>query len=419
MSGPGAPSAATQEPRGQPDAHPWVTLCMTTAIQALVSMAALAMPVLAALIGPAVGGMPSVLAGLFAAAMYLGATLATLVAGPLVVRWGAIRVSQAGLGLCAAGLALGAVGILPVMLAGAFVIGLRYGPITPASSHLLVRSAPPARMSLVFSIKQTGVPLGGLLAGAIAPGLGLATGWQMALLALAAPCILLATISQPLHRRLDGDKAAGARIQWGAVLDPIRMVIRHATLRRLALCSQLFTVAQLLVAAYSVTYLHETLGMDLVLAGAVLSAAQAGGVVGRIAWGYVCDIWLGARSTIITLAALMALGAFAMAALQTTTPFWVVVLVMLAFGTAAIGWNGVYLAEVARAAPPGAAGMATGGTLGFTFPANVLAPIGISLIAQYLGGLRTAYAILGVPLLVTCALFIRAQAARPLEPPKR
>ena len=54
MSGPGAPSAATQEPRGQPDAHPWVTLCMTTAIQALVSMAALAMPVLAALIGPTV-----------------------------------------------------------------------------------------------------------------------------------------------------------------------------------------------------------------------------------------------------------------------------------------------------------------------------------------------------------------------------
>ncbi|MGJ7530579.1 MFS transporter [Variovorax sp. GB1P17] len=138
-------------------------------------MAALAMPVLAALVGLSVGGMPSILAGVFAAAMYLGATIATLVAGPLIARWGAIRVNQVGLGLCAAGLALGAVGILPGMLAGAFIIGLGYGPITPASSHLRVRSAPPARMSLVFSIKQTGVPLGGLLAGAIAPSLGLAT----------------------------------------------------------------------------------------------------------------------------------------------------------------------------------------------------------------------------------------------------
>ncbi|MGJ7530578.1 MFS transporter [Variovorax sp. GB1P17] len=230
---------------------------------------------------------------------------------------------------------------------------------------------------------------------------------------------MLAAISQPLHRRLAGDKAVGSRIQWRAVLDPIAIVIRHTTLRRLALCSQLFTVAQLLVAAYSVTYLHETLGMDLVVAGAILSAAQAGGVAGRIAWGYVCDIWLGARNTIITLAALMALGAFTMAALQTTPPFWFVALVMLAFGTAAIGWNGVYLAEVARAAPPGAAGVATSDTLGFTFLANVLAPIGISLIAQYFGGLRTAYALLGVPLLITCALFIRIKVASSSELSKR
>ncbi|OAE23272.1 hypothetical protein AXG93_2609s1000 [Marchantia polymorpha subsp. ruderalis] len=107
----------------------------------------------------------------------------------------------------------------------------------------------------------------------------------------------------------------------------------------------------------------------------------------------------------------MALGAFAMATLQTTTPLWLVVLVMLAFGTAAIGWNGVYLAEVARAAPPGAAGAATGGTLGFTFLANVLAPIGIGLIAQYFGGLRTAYALLSVPLLIACALFVRLKVA--------
>ena len=46
------------------------------------------------------------------------------------------------------------------------VIGLGYGPITPASSHVLARTAPPSRMALTFSIKQTGVPAGAALPGA-------------------------------------------------------------------------------------------------------------------------------------------------------------------------------------------------------------------------------------------------------------
>ncbi|WP_417276298.1 hypothetical protein [Castellaniella sp.] len=46
------------------------------------------------------------------------------------------------------------------MTVGALLIGLGYGPITPAH-----------RMSFVFSIKQTGVPLGGVLAGLVVPGL--------------------------------------------------------------------------------------------------------------------------------------------------------------------------------------------------------------------------------------------------------
>ena len=40
------------------------------------------------------------------------------------------------------------------------IIGVGYGPITPASSQILARTAHPSRMALTFSIKQTGVPAG-------------------------------------------------------------------------------------------------------------------------------------------------------------------------------------------------------------------------------------------------------------------
>src|SRR5262249_56944985 len=100
----------------------------------------------------------------------------------------AIGVSRAGLALCLAGLALAASAWPPLVMLGGFVVGLGYGPTTPASSVILVRAAPPGMFALVFSVKQTGVPAGGVLAGALAPGLIYLLGWQGAPLALGSPC---------------------------------------------------------------------------------------------------------------------------------------------------------------------------------------------------------------------------------------
>lgn len=149
---------------------PWMTLAITLAVQAMVSMALLTLPVMAPVVGPALG-VSAALVGVYVAIVYAGAMVASLGAGAVVGRFGAIRVSQAGLVVCAAGLALCAVPHVAPVALGAFLIGLGYGPITPASSHLLSRSTPAHRMSLVFSIKQTGVPLGGVLAGALVPTL--------------------------------------------------------------------------------------------------------------------------------------------------------------------------------------------------------------------------------------------------------
>jgi MFS family permease len=49
-------------------------------------------------------------------------------------------------------------------------------------------------------------------------------------------------------------------------------------------------------------------------------------------------------------------------------------LTIILFGATAIGWNGIYLAETARLAPEGQVGMATGGTLFFTFLGVAVGP---------------------------------------------
>ncbi len=385
-----------------------MTLAITTAVQAMVSMALLTLPVMAPVVAPALG-VSAALVGVYVALVYAGAMAASLSAGAAVARFGAIRVSQAGLVLCAAGLALSAVPHAAASALGAVLIGLGYGPITPSSSHLLSKSTPAHRMSLVFSVKQTGVPLGGMLAGALVPSLMLLLGWQGALLASAAANLACAVIAQPLRTELDADRQADKPMALGNLAQPIRLVLGHPALKMLAACSFVFSIAQLSLTTYLVTYLNEGLAYGLVAAGLALSVAQFGGVVGRILWGWVADRGLGARRMLALLAAVMALSSAATALLSPALPQWLVLGVLVVFGASAIGWNGVYLAEVARQAPPGLAGVATGGTLAFTFFGVVLGPPVFGALSALFGTYRAGYLALAVPTLLCCVALLRAR----------
>ena len=397
----------------------WWSLTVTTAIQAMVSMALLTLPAMAPAVARALA-VPSTLVGAYVALCYFAAMLSSLVGGTLVRRLGAIRVSQLGLGLCAVGLALCALPWLPAVALGALCIGAGYGPITPASSHLLALTTPAHRMSLVFSIKQTGVPAGGMLAGALVPGLSLWLGWQGTLLAVAGVCALCAALAQPLRAALDADRQPAQPLALQALFKPIGMVLGHPSLRALAACSFLFSAVQVSTTAYMVTYLNESLGMTLLAAGAALSVSQLAGVVGRIAWGAVADRGLGPRNTLMLLATLMIVGSVLTALLQPQWPTLLIWAIVALLGASAIGWNGVYLATVARQAPPGQAGVATGGTLLFTFMGVVCGSPAFGALAGASGSYRIAFAALALPAALALGLLVwrAAQARREPAAPK-
>ena len=397
----------------------WWSLTVTTAIQAMVSMALLTLPAMAPAVARALA-VPSTLVGAYVALCYFAAMLSSLVGGTLVRRLGAIRVSQLGLGLCAVGLALCALPWLPAVALGALCIGAGYGPITPASSHLLALTTPAHRLSLVFSIKQTGVPAGGMLAGALVPGLSLWLGWQGTLLAVAGMCALCAPLAQPLRAALDADRQPAQPLALQALFKPIGMVLGQPSLRALAACSFLFSAVQVSTTAYMVTYLNESLGMTLLAAGAALSVSQLAGVVGRIAWGAVADRGLGPRNTLMLLATLMMAGSVLTALLQPQWPTLLIWAIVALLGASAIGWNGVYLATVARQAPPGQAGVATGGTLLFTFMGVVCGSPAFGALAGASGSYRIAFAALALPAALALGLLVwrAAQARREPAAPK-
>jgi len=346
--------------------------------------------------GPALGVSPAAV-GYYIAIAYLGSMIGSAAAGGWVARFGPIRVSQAGLLLCLAGLSLAASGHPALVMLGAFVVGLGYGPTTPASSVILVRAAPPALFSLTFSIKQTGVPAGGVLAGLIVPALILAVGWQWGAVAIGSACALLAALIAPVRARYDTGLNPQAPISLKAAFAPVGLVARAPRLREMAITGFVYGGVQITLVTYLVTFLTDDFALTLVLAGLVMAASQLASVLGRIVWGALADRAVARRTMLGLLGLGMGVSAIATLGASPGWPVWLLFLFASVFGATAVGWNGVFLAEVARIAPAGQVSQATGGCLFFTFLGVVVTPPLFNLVLALGGGYSVAYALLGVP----------------------
>jgi fucose permease len=348
--------------------------------------------------------------------VFLAASLAALVAGGLVRRYGSVRTSQLSLALIAVGCALSASGQLALLVAGALVIGVGYGFTNPAASQLLAR-VPSRRMNLIFSLKQTGVPIGGVLSGVIVPPLTLAAGWQVALAVCAVLVAALALAIGVKRREWDTDRTADAPILT-SVAQSIRVVAGHPILRWLAGASFLYSGAQLCLTGFLVTYLVSDAGLGLVAAGTVLSFTHASGAIGRVVWGWLADRLRSGGAVLVANGVMSICGAFLVASIEPGLSLPAIVAASALFGFAALGWNGVYIAAIARRAPTGTIGLATGGSLFVTYSGSIVIPPAFAALHDR-GGLTygEVFTILTAVTALGIACVVMAWRARVLSEP--
>jgi len=361
---------------------------------------------------PALGITPAAV-GYFVTVVYLGSMIGTATAGGWSARFGPIRVSQVGLMLCLAGLAVAASGWLPAVILGALLLGLGYGPATPASSMILARAAPPHLLALTFSIKQTGVPLGTAIAGAAVPALVLALGWQGAALVIGAACAVLAVLLIPIRGRYDAARDHAAPVSLRSAFAPVALVVRDPRLLELSLVSFIYGGTQITLIAYLVTFLVESFALSLVVAGMVMAASQFTSVAARVAWGAFADRFATRRVTLGMLGVGMGITAMSALAAGPHWPLWLLFAFAMVFGATAVGWNGVFLAEIARLAPRERIGDATGGSAFFTFLGVVIAPPLFHLALNLTSSYNVTYALFGFPALaVGVRLLLTARISR-------
>ncbi len=381
-------------------------LIVTMAIQALVSLVVYTPPVLAPVAQTEIG-LPASAVGIVTALIYLAATFTALSAGNVINRFGALRASQLSLVFSAAGIALMASANAWLVVLGALVIGTGYGAVTPSSSAILADRTPDRMRAFIFSVKQTGVPIGGAIAGAAIPVLIFGLGWKAAALIAAGSCVLLAIAVQPYRAGVDLATHTPRPSAPVHLLEPFKLVMSHAGLRELALASFSYSGMQMCMGTFLVLFFVERMNLSLAAAGAALSMAMVSGSIGRIFWGVVADNWLAPRAVLGGLGAMMALSAFVTASMAPSWPYVPMLLVSFVFGASAIGWNGVYLSEVARLAPRGKAGSATGASLAMTYAGVVFLPTVFWAIVHFSGSYAAAFVAAGALTLWRGVLFFR------------
>lgn len=384
-------------------------LSATLLVQVVSSFAAAAIP----LLGPVLTqrwNLPPESIGYISATVSLGICWSLACGGPMLDHHGPIRTLQLGLVSICLGMILLSQPVAVLGFIGALLLGLGLAPNNPAGSTMLMRTAPPRHRNLIFSIRQAGVPLGGAIAGVtVAPAvvsLGFApTAWLIAALVVFS---LLAV--QPFRKRLDIEKGPANRGWARMFLSPSALrrsakVIRsHPSLPLITGMGISFSIAQASVQAFTATYLVTQRSKDLAEAGYFVAILLAASTLSRIILGWVADRW---RRGLLLLCLLLlgASGALVLLVWSAAGPPWLLYGCVALIGATSLGWNGIYMAELARLSPPALIGDVTSAANLFGFAGSLCGPLIFALIARHTASFDWSY-LLVAGQLAACGLFV-------------
>lgn len=339
--------------------------------------------------------------GIFGALTFAGAMFGTSIAAFLLPQYGPVRLIQVGILLSALALTGLFTGLPAIAFTAAVLIGIGYGPNAPGGSFLLSRHTRPERRSLIFSIKQSGVPAGGAMVGIIVPLVEASHGWQAAIGTIMLIGIATVVLVQPWRDRMDRDvmrsDIKGPPMRLADVV-PFGVIRANPMLTRIAIMSFTYGAGQMIMGTYLVIFLTENAGLTLLAAGAAFSAMQMSSFGVRMVAGWLNDRLGRSRLILASFGVVTAISVTLLARIDASASEGLILLLSAACGAGAAGWNGVYLAEVARQVPEQQIAAATAATVFFTYFGLVIGPAVFSLLLS-LYGYQIAFACLAVAVL--------------------
>jgi sugar phosphate permease len=337
-------------------------LAAGTAAQAAFSAIGIGLPAIA----PALRdefGLSLAEVGVVLSAEWIGLTLTLLAWGLLADRIGE-RLSL-GLGLGGCGLLLCAAAYAPgfwwlvVLVALAGAVG---GSVQSASGRAVMAWFEPEERGFALGIRQTAVPLGGLIGALALPAAVGAGGVDAAFWLLGGLCLAGALVGVAFIRdRGQADTVDAHDVPW---------TLADRRLWLLCFGSGLYLVAQMAIFGFAVLFLVDERGFSNGAAAAVLAGIQVVGAVLRLAVGRWSDA-LGSRLAPLRWIGLAASAALALAVALLDAPTAVLVPALVVAGGVSMAWNGLSYTAAAELAGRRRSGAAIG------FQQTVLSIMGV------------------------------------------
>jgi len=357
--------------------------------------------------------------GYLAAASIVGALFVLTSGIGLMHRLGGVRALQLSLLVGAASLMLYLVPSIALALIASICVGLSSGTANPAGSEVLTRYTPREHRNLVFSIKQAGVPLGGIVGGVAIPPLIDALGWRFASVVIAAVCILAVLATWPFQKSIDPppEERTEHRLLSFRLTDimvPMRSLSRGERLWRASWVGCLLAIPQAGWITFLVTYLVVALGQSLNTAGFVFAVMQTSSMFGRVILGWIADRVASGPGTLMMASIGSAVSTILLGLSTPAWPLWAFLLLAAFAGIAVSGWNGVQIAEVARRSQPELIAESAAGAVILIFLSNMLTPVAFAVFIAATGHYDIAFLVSGAFSLICIPLLWGIDRGRPL-----
>ncbi|HZR92197.1 MAG TPA: MFS transporter [Gaiellaceae bacterium] len=320
--------------------------------------------------------------GFVTSVVFLGAALGSAPAGRLTDRGHPARLLALAMSAFAGSVLLFA--LAPdraILFAAAALAGLAYGCVNPPT-NVIVAGQLARRLGFFLSLKQTGVPLGGLLAGAVLPPVAIAWGWRAAVGVAAVACALVAAATLLLRNVATIELGHRGR----------SLVAGRRQLVALGGFGFVMAGSQWAFLTYLVLFLTQQFRFGLAAAGLALALAQGLGACARLLWGWLSDKTGNRLGVLLLMAALQVVALELLALFPGRTLAWP--LVALA-GVTIVGWNGAFYGYVAESAGPGNVGQVSGQMLVLIFAGSVVFPPMLGALVDAIDSWRPLWAICG------------------------
>jgi sugar phosphate permease len=298
--------------------------------------------------------------GIVLGAEWIGLIVALLPWGLAVDRFGERWTLAAGMVGCSAFLVAAAFAdSFAVFVALIALAGGAGASVQSGSGRAIMNWFGAEERGLALGIRQTAVPVGGVIGALVLPAVVSAGGLEAAFLTLAGLALAGAVIGGAVLRE---------RVREH-IVEAVPWTLRDRTLWLVSWGSGLYLVAQVAVLGFLVLYLHDERGVSVAAGAAALAGVNVLGAVFRIASGRWSDL-VGSRLRPLRLIGLALVSAMAASALATGAPLGIAVAAFILAGGLSMAWNGLSFTAAAEAAGEARSGAAIG------FQQTVLSLIG-------------------------------------------